>query len=134
MLPLMPIAYEGGWEYYHAIAFSHREFRRFVAEVESFPAELVILRKSTIDSSIGGSVTVSIADLFARLTSRQVEALLASYSMGYFSFPRKADVLRISAARRVPRTTFQERLTKAENNVVASLVPYLRLLQTQNMA
>jgi predicted DNA binding protein len=128
----MPITYEGGWEHYRAIAFRHIDFKRFMETVESLPAQLVILRKSSIDGNIGGSVAVSVDDLFARLTTKQVEALLASYSMGYFNFPRKTDVLRISTAKHVPRTTFQERLTKAENNVIASLVPYLRLFQAQN--
>jgi hypothetical protein len=132
MLPLMPVAYEGGWEHYHAIAFSYRDFKRFVKAIELLPAELVILRKSSIDGNIGGSLPVSVNDLFARLTTKEVEALLVSYSMGYFSFPRRIDVLRISAAKRVPRTTFQERLTRAENNVIASLVPYLRLFQTKS--
>jgi len=133
MLHLMPVAYEGGWEYYHAIAFRHGDFKRFVKAVERLPSELVVLRKSTVDGAIGGSITVSTSDLFANLTRKQIEALLSSYFMGYFRFPRKANVLNIAKARRVPRTTFQEHLNKAENRLVENIVPYLRLLQTKSV-
>jgi len=130
MLLLMPVSYEAGWEYYRAIAFRHKDFRRFVEKVPQLPCELVILRKATVDGSIGGSVPVSVNDLFSNLTSRQVDTLLTSYFIGYFSFPRKTNVLKIAKAKKVARTTFQEHLTKAENKLVANVVPYLRLLQT----
>ena len=132
ILHLMPVIYEAGWEYYHAIAFRHGDFKRFVEAAEQLPCELEVLRKSTIQANLGGSVTISVSDLFANLTNKQIDALLASHSMGYFKFPRKTNVMNIAKARRVPRTTFQEHLTKGENKLVAGLVPYLRLIQTKS--
>jgi hypothetical protein len=132
ILHLMPVIYEAGWEYYHAIAFRHGDFKRFVEAAEQLPCELEVLRKSTIQANLGGSVTISVSDLFANLTNKQIDALLASYFMGYFKFPRKTNVMNIAEARRVPRTTFQEHLTKGENKLVAGLVPYLRLFQTKS--
>jgi len=41
--------------------------------------------------------------------------------------PRRADVQTIAAKERVPRTTFQEHLKKAENKLLAALVPYIQL-------
>lgn len=133
MLHLMPVIYEGGWEYYHAIAFRHSDFRQFVDAVERLPCELVVVRKSTLNGNLGGSVTVPVSDLFANLTSKQIEALLTSYFRGYFTFPRKANVMNIAKAKRVPRTTFQEHLTKAENKLIAGLVPYLTLFQAKSV-
>jgi len=132
ILHLMPVVYEAGWEYYHAIAFRHGDFKRFVEAAERLPCELEVLRKSRIQANLGGSVTISVSDLFANLTNKQVDALLTSYSMGYFRFPRKTNVMNIANEKRVPRTTFQEHLTKAENKLVAGLVPYLRLIQTKS--
>jgi hypothetical protein len=129
MLLLMPVSYEAGWEFFHAIAFRHRDFKLFMEAVQRLPCELVLIRKATVDGNIGGSVPVSVNDLFGDLTGKQVETLLMSYFMGYFSFPRKASVVKIASAKNIPRTTFQEHLTKAENKLVASLVPYLRLFQ-----
>jgi len=41
--------------------------------------------------------------------------------------PRKTDVQTIASRRRVPRTTFQEHLKKAENKLVSSVIPYIEL-------
>jgi len=130
MLLLMPVSYQAGWEYYRVIAFRHKDFRRLAEKIPELPCELVIIRKSIVDGSIGGSVPVSVDDLFSNLTSRQLDTLLTSYFMGYFSFPRKTNVVEIARAKKVARTTFQEHLTKAENKLVANVVPYLQLLQT----
>lgn len=131
MLHLMPVVYEAGWEYYHAIAFRHGDFKQFVRHIERLPCDLEIVRKSSIQPNLGGSVTISVSDLFSSLTNKQVDALLASYFMGYFRFPRKTNAMSIAKTKRIPRTTFQEHLTKAENKLVAGLVPYLRLLQAK---
>jgi len=133
MLHLMPVIYEGGWEYYRAIAFRHSDFKRFVGAAERLPCELEVMRKSTLNGNLGGSVMVPVSDLFANLTSKQIEALLTSYFKGYFKFPRKANVMNIAKAKRVPRTTFQEHLTKAENKLIGGLVPYLTLFQAKSV-
>jgi len=131
MLHLMPVAYEAGWEYYHAIAFRHADFEKFTEAVEKLPSELVVLHKSPVKANLGGLVTVTVDDLFAGLTGKQIEALLTSYFLGYFSFPRKVNVKKIAKTKQVPRTTFQEHLTKAENKLIRGLMPYLQLLQQE---
>jgi hypothetical protein len=55
-----------------------------------------LIRKAAVDGNIVGSVRVSVNDLFGDLTGKQVETLLMSYFMGYFSLPRKASVLKIA--------------------------------------
>jgi hypothetical protein len=133
MLHLLPIAYEAGWEYYRAIAFRDRDFVKFSEAVERLPSEIVVLRKSLLEGRIGGLITVSLSDLFANLTSKQIEALLTAYLMGYFAFPRKTNVLHIAKMKNLARTTFQEHLNKAENKMVSRLAPYLQLVQTKSM-
>jgi len=134
MLHLMPVAYEDGWEYYHTFAFRHTDFKRFAKSAERLPSELIVMRKSAINANLGDAVTISVKDLFANLTAKQIEALLTSYFMGYFSFPRKTNVKNIAETKRVPRTTLQEHLTKAENKLIGSLVPYLRLFHAGSMS
>lgn len=128
MLYLSPITYEAGWETYHAIAFRHSDFRRFTESLSQMPAEIAIIRKSTLNGNVRTLLPISVSSLFTDLTRKQVDALLTSYGMGYFKFPRKRDVKNIAAAKGIPRTTFQEHLTKAENKLVAGIVPYLRFL------
>jgi len=114
---------------YHAIVWRHRDLKRFMNSAARMPAEIVITRKSALSNSVRALLPVPVGGLFADLTKKQIDALLASHRMGYFKFPRKMNVKSIAEARKVARTTFQEHLTKAENKLVASLVPYLRLLQ-----
>lgn len=132
ILYLSPVSYEAGWETYHTIAFRHNDFRRFMESASQMPAEIIITRKTTLNGNIRSLLPISVGSLFGDLTVKQIEALLTSYSMGYFRFPRKRDVKGIAEVKRVPRTTFQEHLTKAENKVIAALVPYLKLFQAKS--
>jgi len=131
MLYLLPVSYEEGWEYYHAIAFRHSDFKRFMESAARMPAEIIITRKSALNSNIRALMPISIGGMFAELTQKQVNAVLSSYGMGYFRFPRKKNVKTIAESVKVPRTTFQEHLTKAENKLIAGLVPYLMLFQAK---
>jgi len=58
-----------------------------------------------------------------------MDALLTAYNSGYYRLPRRANVQTIAYRRHLPRTTFQEHLKKAENKLVASLVPYIQLFR-----
>lgn len=131
ILCLLPVTYEAGWEFYHAVAWRHNDLRRFMDSAASMPAEIVITRKSALSNSIRALLPVPVSSLFADLTKKQIDALLACYGMGYFRFPRKMNVKSIAESRKVARTTFQEHLTKAENKLVASVVPYLQLLRAE---
>jgi predicted DNA binding protein len=86
-----------------------------------------ILRKVPFDGFIGSSLTLTADALFSGLTEKQIDALLTAYRNGYYMLPRKADVQTIASKERVPRTTFQEHLKKAENKLVAALAPYIQL-------
>jgi len=127
MLCLPPVAYEGGCEYYHAIGFRHGDFRKFIESASEMPAEITIMHKSYLDSTLNASLPISVSGIFRGLTQKQVDALLSSHGMGYFKFPRKKNVQDIAETKGIPRTTFQEHLTKAENKLVNGLVPYLKL-------
>jgi len=72
-------------------------------------------------------VSLTADALFSDLTEKQMDALLTAYSHGYYRLPRKSDIQTIASRKRVPRTTFQEHLKKAENKLVVSLVPYIQL-------
>jgi hypothetical protein len=65
--------------------------------------------------------------LFSGLTEKQMEAILAAHRNGYYNLPRAADVKAIAAKKKVPRTTFQEHLMKAENKLISALIPNIEL-------
>ena len=129
LLHVSPVIYKQGWEYYRAIAFRHEDLKRLLQRLEEKGFVFEILRKVPFDGFIASSLTLTADALFSDLTEKQMDALLTAYMLGYYKLPRKADVKTIARKKRVPRTTFQEHLKKAENKLVASLVPYIQLFK-----
>ena len=129
LLQISPIIYRHGWEYYRVIAFRHEDLKALMQRFEDRGIKYEILRKADFDGFIAGSLTLTADALFSDLTEKQMDALLTAYSNGYYSLPRKANVQDIAHKKRVSRTTYQEHLKKAENKLVASLVPYAQLFK-----
>ncbi len=127
LLHVAPIVYEQGWEYYRVIAFRHDDLEALLQRLDEKGFTFEILRKVPFDGFIASSLTLTADALFSDLTAKQIGALLTAYKNGYYRLPRKADVQEIAFKERVPRTTFQEHLKKAENKLVAALVPYIQL-------
>jgi len=129
LLHISPVVINHGWEYYRVIAFKHRDIKRLLQRFEDKSFTFEILRKVPLNGFITSSLTLTADSLFSELTEKQIEALLTAYGYGYFRSPRKANVKTIAKQNRIPRTTFQEHLMKAENKLVASLVPYVQLFK-----
>lgn len=127
VLEVSPVVYEEGWEYYRLIIFRHEDLSRLMQVLEEKGFVFDIVRKVPFDGFIASSLTLTADALFSHLTEKQMDALLTAYKHGYYRLPRKTDVQTIASKRRVPRTTFQEHLKKAENKLVVSLVPYIQL-------
>jgi predicted DNA binding protein len=129
LLQISPIIYRHGWEYYRLIAFRHEDLRALMERFEKRGFKYEVLRKVDFEGFIASSLTLTADALFSDLTERQIDALLTAYSNGYYSLPRKANVQDIARKKKVSRTTYQEHLKKAENKLVASLVPYVQLFK-----
>jgi len=129
LLHVLPVVYEKGWEYYRLIAFRHKDLKRFLERLEERGFVFDVLRKVPFDGFVASSLTLTADALFSDLTEKQMGALLTAYRHGYYRLPRETDVQTIANKRQVPRTTFQEHLKKAENKLVASLVPYVQLFK-----
>lgn len=129
LLHVLPVVYERGWEYYRVIAFRHEDLKNLLQRLEEMNFIVEVLRKVPFDGFIASSLTLTADALFSDLTEKQMDALLTAYSHGYYKLPRKTDVKTIALRRKVPRTTFQEHLKKAENKIIASLIPYIQLFR-----
>ncbi len=127
LLHVYPVILEKGWEYHRIIAFKHEDLGELLQRLEKAGWVFKILRKIPFDGFIASSLTLTADALFSDLTEKQTDALLTAYRNGYYKLPRKADVKTIASKNRVSRTTFQEHLKKAENKLVAALVPYIQL-------
>lgn len=127
LLHISPLVYMRGWEYYRIIAFRHYDLRKLMERLEEKGFVFDIVRKVPFNGFIASSLTLPADALFSHLTDKQIDALLTAYNYGYYRLPRKLDVQAIASKRRVPRTTFQEHLKKAENKLVSSVIPYIEL-------
>jgi predicted DNA binding protein len=129
VLHVFPVITEKGWEYHRVLFFKHEDFEELVQRLTENGFIIEILRKVPFDGYIGGSLALNTDTLMSDLTEKQVDALLTAYKYGYYYLPRKADVQTIANKIQVPRTTFQEHLKKAENKLMAALVPYVQMFK-----
>ena len=127
LLNIFPNFVENGWAYHRLIVFRHEDLEELLRRIEKWAWTYKILRKVPFDGFIASSLTLTADALFSDLTERQMDALLTAHRHGYYVLPRRTDVQTIAAKERVPRTTFQEHLKKAENKLVGALVPYIEL-------
>lgn len=123
-----PIVYQDGWANFRVITFEQERSRDLFQELKTRgPAEL--LRKRELPLSVlPTSVWTNV--LFGGMTQKQSEALLTAHRFGYYTSPRQVTTESIAASVGVGRTTYEEHLRKAENRVMAALMPYLQLYAT----
>lgn len=126
---VFPIITERGWEYHRILFFKHEDFEELMQRLTENGFIFEILRKAPFNGFIGGSLSLNADTLLSDLTQKQVEALLSAHRHGYYYLPRRADVKTIASKLRVPRTTFQEHLKKAENKLIDALIPYVQLFK-----
>ena len=127
ILNIFPNMIENGWAYHRLIIFKHEDLEELLTRFEKSGWFYKILRKVPFDGFVASSLTMSADALFSGLTEKQMEAVLAAHRHGYYNLPRASDVKAIATKEKVPRTTFQEHLTKAENKLIAALVPNIKL-------
>ena len=124
---IFPAILEKGWEYHRIIFFRHEDFEELLQRLREHGFVFEILRKVPFNGFIGGSLTLTADTLVSSLTGKQIDALLTAHRYGYYYLPRRADVQAIATKLRVPRTTFQEHLKKAENKLIDAIIPYVQL-------
>jgi predicted DNA binding protein len=127
ILHLSPVILDGGWEYFRTIVFRHEDIDKLFQRFDRAGYGYEIVRKAPFEGMISSTLTLTADALFSSLTEKQQAALLTAHSNGYYRFPRQTNVKNLAAMKRIPRTTFQEHLQKAESKLVSSLVPFLQL-------
>ena len=127
ILNVFPNVVENGWSYHRLIVFRHKDLEELLRRFDNWGWVYRILRKVPFDGFMATSMTLTADALFYGLTERQMDALLTAHRHGYYNLPRDSDVQTIAAKEKVPRTTFQEHLKKAENKLVAAIIPHMKL-------
>lgn len=126
ILNLMPVLCEGGAEYYRLIAFRHEALAELYGRLEAQGFRVEVVEQTPFNGLVSDTL-VPLNTVVGRLTERQVDAIVSAYNSGYYQTPRRVNVQEIASRAGVPRTTLQEHLNKAENKLIASIVPQIQL-------
>ena len=126
-LELQPCVYKGGWEYYRVISFSERDARNVFAALEKYCKVEVISRRVIKSGAVKETMLVSTNALFGGLTRKQVQALVFALENGYYQVPKKVTTEEMASKLKLPRTTYEEHLRKAEGKVLRSMAPYISM-------
>jgi predicted DNA binding protein len=78
--------------------------------------------KSMIDT-----FAVSLSAAFSDLTTKQADAIATALELGYYQVPKKTTTEDLALKHKVPRTTYEEHLRKAESKILRALSPYITL-------
>jgi predicted DNA binding protein len=127
-LNLQPVVYTGGWEWYRVMAFSEKDIKQLFKDLDRKHCKIeVTSRKSISEESIHSSLLIPAASLLGDLTEKQSRALIAALDNGYFNMPRTASAMEIANRLGIPRTSFVDHLRKAQNKLIRTIGPYVRL-------
>ncbi len=97
-----PAIHENGWEY-HRIAAPHSTELRGLLETLSKMGEMELLLKKQYQGDFAqNTYTLSIAELFRKLTEKQRRALVNALDNGYYTIPRRTTVGKLAGAKGVP--------------------------------
>ena len=126
-LSIPPEAFYGGWEEYRVIGFRENDYKKMFQEIEHVGPVKIIQKSIASEKSIRDTFMVSLNRVFSQLTEKQVNSLIAALEAGYYQIPKKATTTEIAGRNKVPRTTYEEHLRKAESKVLQAIAPYVRL-------
>lgn len=126
-----PVVHSEGWEYYELIAFDHGDLENLFDRLTDGRFEFKIIRKTPMNGPLAALMTLPTEALLSSLTEKQMGALISAYRNGYYRFPRRIDVKGLAVRQRVPRTTFQEHLRKAQNKIMDQIMPYVLMSRSR---
>ena len=103
-----------GWIYIELAAWQKKDITDLIKKIET-KGELQNLNisKETITD-------IYMPHLFPKLTKKQKEVVTLAYRNGYYEFPKKTNIEKLSKSLKLSPSTFQEHLRKAE----ARLLPF----------
>jgi predicted DNA binding protein len=133
ILNLMPIYCEGGYEHSRLIAFRHEALAELFDRLSGHGFNFEVEEKAPFNGMVSDTL-ITLSSLMAKLTDKQVDAISTAYNSGYYQTPRKVNVQGIADRVKVPRTTLQEHLNKAENKLISSIMPQIQLYARKNRA
>ena len=132
-LMIPPETYYGGWEEYRVVGFRDGDYKKMFQELDRV-GQVRISRKRIIpEKSIKDTFVLSLSSVFSELTEKQVNSLIGALEEGYYQIPKRVTTNEIARKRKVPRTTYEEHLRKAESKILQAIAPYVRLYSSTSI-
>jgi len=122
-----PEVFYGGWEEYRVVGFRENDYKKMLQEIDQIGQVRITQKRVAPEKSIRDTFVVSLNSVFSQLTERQVNSLITALEAGYYQIPKKVTTTQIAGRNKVPRTTYEEHLRKAESKVLQAIAPYVRL-------
>jgi len=126
-LQMQPETYYGGWEEYRVVGFRENDYKRMFEDLSRLGPLQIVQKRVVPEKSIRDAFVISVSSVFSELTGKQVSSLLAALEDGYYQVPKKTTAEEIAMKQKVPRTTFEEHLRKAESKILRAMAPYVRM-------
>ncbi len=126
-LLMHPEVYYGGWEEYRVVGFRDNDYKRMFEELSQLGPLQIMQKKVIQEKRMRDAFVLSVSSVFSELTDKQTNSLLAAIEYGYYQVPKKMTAEEIAGKHKVPRTTFEEHLRKAEGKVLRAMAPYVRM-------
>jgi predicted DNA binding protein len=126
-LLMPPEVYYGGWEEYRVVGFRDNDYKKMFEELSQLGPLQITQKKVVQEKSMRDAFVLSVSSVFSALTEKQTNSLLAAIDYGYYQVPKKMTAEEIAGKHKVPRTTFEEHLRKAEGKILRAMAPYVRM-------
>lgn len=131
-LLIPPETYYDGWEEYRVVGFRDGDYRKLFQELDQV-AQVRISQKRVIpEKSIKDTFVLSLNSVFSDLTEKQVNSLISALEEGYYQIPKRVTTRDLARKRKLPRTTYEEHLRKAESKILQAIAPYVRLYSSSS--
>ncbi len=108
---ISPVLQKDGFEYWEIGSWERKTLLKFYNDVKTFGDIKMLKLRREVPSFI-------VHQALPKLTMRQEEALHLAQDLGYYEYPRKISVEELAKRLKVPRTTFQAHLRKAEKKMM----------------
>jgi predicted DNA binding protein len=101
-----------GWEYYEFASFNRNILMNFIKILEKHYHFALLNLKET------KKYELYIPKLLPKLSEKQKNAISLAVQNGYYNFPRKIDIIKLSKLSKISFSTFREHLRKAESKLI----------------
>jgi len=126
-LEIPPIVYHDGWEERRVIGFREADYKKLFRALNDLGPVQILQKKALAERSMRDTFMISLSSVFSELTDKQLDALEAAVEYGYYQVPKRTTTEDIAQKHKVPRTTYEEHMRKAESKIFRAIAPYIRL-------